>query len=58
MNTTSSLQVTDNQSKAVQKTPYRISLKMIEDSIDHVDYERPFDTSITSSSVVQRFGTS
>jgi len=38
---TSSLQISDAESAAVQKTPHRVSLADIEDSIGTVDYIRP-----------------
>ena len=38
---TSSLQVSDNAAAAVQKTPHRVSLESIENSIASVEYIRP-----------------
>ncbi len=37
----SSLQVTDEQSKAVQKTPNRVALSDLESAIETVEYHRP-----------------
>lgn len=36
-----SLRVTDDASKAVQKTPHRVSLDSIVDKIEHTDYVHP-----------------
>lgn len=41
MNNVSSLQVTDDQSKAVQKTPNRVSLESITEKVDRVEYINP-----------------
>jgi Phage protein (N4 Gp49/phage Sf6 gene 66) family len=36
-----SLEITDQQSAAVQKTPYRVTLESIKDKIERVDYINP-----------------
>jgi len=49
---TSSLQVTDAESAAVQKTPNRVTLADIEDAIGSVEYIRPEQADYMTIAVV------